>query len=68
MNHVDQINKLTKTQSMINKRLIWTVIFNRCVIIDVLSDVWVEEVIKELVEGFVIKVWSDMMIDTLSGV
>ena len=39
-----------------------------CVVIDVLSDVWVEEIIKELEEGFVINVWADMVIGALSRV
>ena len=47
-------------------------IFNRfthpCVIIDVLADVWVEEIIKILVGVFVINVWTGVVIDTLSGV
>ena len=41
---------------------------HRCVVIDVLSDVWVEEVIKVLVEVFVVDVRADVVIDTLSGV
>ena len=36
-----------------------------CVIIDVLTDVWVEEV---MVEVCIINVWSDVVIDTLPGV
>ena len=50
-----------------------TVTFNNrfshlCVIIDVLADdVWVEEVIKIFVELFIINVWADVVIDTLSG-
>ena len=46
--------------------------FNRfthaCVVIDVLADVWDEDIIKVLVEEFVINVWTDVLIDTLSGV
>ena len=55
-----------------SKILIRTVNFNRfthpCVSIDVLADVWVEEVIKILFEGFVINVWDDVVIDTLADV
>ena len=36
-------------------------------VIDVLTDVWVEEVIKIFVEVFVINIWDDVAIDTLSG-
>ena len=48
-------------------------IFNRfvhpCVVIDVLTDVWVEEVIiKVFVAVFVVNVWSDAVIDMLSDV
>ena len=47
-------------------------IFNRFthprLIIDVLTDVCVEEVTKILVGGFVINVWDGMVIDTLSTV
>ena len=43
-------------------------IFNRftypCVIIDELTDLWVEEVMA----AFVIKVWTDLLIDTFSDV
>ena len=39
-----------------------------CVVIDVLADVWVEDVIKILVEGFVINVRADTVIGTLSDV
>ena len=39
-----------------------------CVVIDVLADVWVGEVIKELAGGFVINVRADTVIGTLSGV
>ena len=39
-----------------------------CVTIDMLTDVWVEEVIKILVEVFVIDARSDVAIDTSSGV
>ena len=49
-----------------------TVIFNRiihpCVIIDVLADVWVEEVVKVYVNMSVINVWADVVIGTLSDV
>ena len=38
-----------------------------CVIIDVLADVWVEEVIQIFVAVFVINVWADVVIDMLSG-
>ena len=38
------------------------------VFIDVLTDVWVEDVFKILVEVFTITVPDDVMIDTLSGV
>ena len=41
---------------------------NRCVIIDVLYDMRVEEVIKELFKGFVINVRADTVIITFSGV
>ena len=48
---------------MINKRLIWTVIFNRfthpCVVVDVLADVWT---------GTVINMLADVMIDSLADV
>ena len=41
----------------------------QCVFVDVLTDdVWVEEVVKILVEVFDIKVWRDAVIDTSSGV
>ena len=58
---------------MISKRLIYTTVtFNRftypCVIVDVLADVWVEEIREMLVGGFVINVWADMVIGTLSTV
>ena len=49
-------------------------IFNRfkyvCVVIDEMTDAWVEEVIKVLVEVFVTNVWDDdVMIETVvSGV
>ena len=36
--------------------------------IDALTDVWVEEVIKILVGVSAINVWTDVVIDTLSGV
>ena len=39
-----------------------------CVSIDALADVWVEEVIKILFEGFVINMCADVVIDTLTGV
>ena len=38
-----------------------------CVIIDVLADVWVEEVIQIFVAVFVINVWADVVIDMLPG-
>ena len=38
-----------------------------CVIIDVLTDVWVEEVIKTLVGVFTINVRTVMVLDVLSG-
>ena len=54
-----------------NKRSIYTTIFNRftnpCVIIDVLADVWVEEVIKVFVAVFVTNARADMAIDKVSG-
>ena len=57
---------------MINKILTWIMIFNRFVhsrmVIDVLTDVWVEEIREMLVGGFVINVWADMVIGTLSTV
>ena len=57
---------------MINKRPMWTVVFNTlvdpCVIIDMLAGVWVGEVIEMLVEVFVIDVRFSVVIDTLSGV
>ena len=47
-------------------------IFNRFThpssIIDLLADVWVEEIIKVVVRVFNIKVCSDPVIDILSGV
>ena len=47
-------------------------IFNRFThpssIIDLLADVWVEEIIKVVVRVFIIKVCSDPVIDILSGV
>ena len=50
----------------------WKLIFNRftypCVIIGVLTDVWVEEVMKPSVKAFVSKLGDDIMIDTLSRV
>ena len=39
-----------------------------CVIIDVLTDVWVEYVIKAAVGVFTINVWTGGVIGTLSGV
>ena len=33
-----------------------------------LTDVWVEEVIKALVEMFIINVWGDVVIDEVSDV
>ena len=49
----------------------WTVIFNRlthsCVVIDVLADVWVEEVIKVLIAVLVMKVSTEVVIE-MSGV
>ena len=57
---------------MINKRLIQTVISKTilypCVIIDVLTDVWVGEVIEIAVGEFVINVCTDVVINVLSGV
>ena len=45
-------------------------VFNRFshlrVIIDMLADVWVEEVSKIFVDVFVINVWADVVIDTFS--
>ena len=38
------------------------------VVIDVLTDVWVEEVIKTSVGVFAINVWTDVTIGMLSGV
>ena len=38
-----------------------------CVVIDVLTDVWVEEVIKMLVEVFVTNVWADDMVTETSS-
>ena len=47
-------------------------IFNRfthpCVIIDVLTDVWVEDVTRTLVKVFPINVWADAVVGTLTGV
>ena len=55
---------------MINK--ICIVISNRfmyaCEIIDVPTDVWVEEVVEVFVEVFGINVWADSAVDTLSDV
>ena len=46
--------------------------FNRfthaCVVIDLLTNVRDEDIIKVLVEEFVINVWTDVLIDTLSEV
>ena len=36
-------------------------------VIVVLADVWIEGVIKIFVEAFVINMWDDVAIDTLSG-
>ena len=53
-----------------NNKLI--VIFNRfmypCEVIDVLTDVWVEEVVEVFVEVFDINAWDDLAVDTLSDV
>ena len=47
-------------------------IFNRFVhsrmVIDVLTDVWVEEVIKVFVEVFAVNVWTGVVIDSMSDV
>ena len=58
---------------MVNNRLIWTAISNRStrpsVTIDLMSDVWLEEVIKVFVVVLSINGWADdVVIDTLSGV
>ena len=47
--------------------MIFKRISHLCGIIDVLTDVWVEDFIKTLVEVFVINVWADGVFDT-SGV
>ena len=55
-----------------NKILIWIIIFNGFthprVIIDLLADVWAEEVMNVFVGVFVANVWSDGVIWMLSGV
>ena len=54
---------------MINKICIDSNFKRFSVIIDALTDVWVEEVNTTLVETFSIDVWTDMVIlDTLSDV
>ena len=46
--------------------------FNRfthpCVVIDVMTGVWDEDIIKVLAVEFVINVWTDVLIDTLAEV
>ena len=58
--------------TVINKKLIWTVIINifvhLCDVIDLMDDLWIEEGIAVLVDMFVINVWADMVIDKLTGV
>ena len=62
----------TKYKIIINKRLLWRIIFNRFtyprVTIDVLADESVEEVMKIFVEVFDVNVWTVVVIDTFDGV
>ena len=47
---------------MISKRIL-----HRCVIIDVLTDVWVGEIIGASVGEFTINVWTGVVVGVLSG-
>ena len=54
---------------MINKRLIWTVIFNTdCAVVEVLPEAWVGEVNEGFVAVFVVNVRDGAVFDTFSGV